>query len=679
MKKIKLVRAVSDRLRRAFERELNPDQLAAATAPDGYNLILAGPGSGKTRVITYRVAYLIATGILAESILLATFTRRAAREMIDRLEHLVGPSAARVWAGTYHHLGNRILRRSAKTLGFEPNFSILDGEDQRDLIRLAMADTKAFETGTMAPQPAFVQAVLSYAFNVSKPLPEVIAARWPSLRPWQSAIAATSQAYAKRKQSTNSLDYDDLLGQWARLLAEFPDQLEAQGRQFRHILVDEMQDTNRIQAQIVESIARAGAGNLTAVGDDAQSIYRFRGADDANILEFPQRNPGARVYRLDTNYRSTPQIVAFTSDSIRHNARGFPKSLVSARSNGPLPLVVSTADAVEEAALIASQVLEARDQGVALKDMAVLYRNHYDSVLLQGELVERGIPYAIRSGLRLFEQAHVKDVVAHLRIFANPRDEPAWRRLLLLLPGIGQVRAGQIWDRIAGAADPLAALHTRETMAVVPPKARGPYAAFVADLDRVQAANPAQHPAQAIEAILAGGYRESVKSRYDNADNRLADLEQLAVLAGRYDDLEKLLADVSLAFEVYGQDSLAADTDPDERLILSTIHQAKGLEWSRVFVLRLNEETFPSARSLEEEGGEDEERRVFYVAITRARDELTLTYPLLQPRPGRSGSLLMRPSRFLSELEPSLYEQAEVESENDLAWSPGPRTPDPAL
>jgi DNA helicase-2/ATP-dependent DNA helicase PcrA len=678
MKKIKLVRAVSDRLRLAFERELNPEQRAAATAPGGYNLILAGPGSGKTRVITYRVAYLIATGVPAESILLATFTRRAAREMVERLEPLVGPSATRLWAGTFHHLGNRILRRSAKVLGYEPNFSILDSEDQRDLIKLAMADTKAFDRGTMAPQPAFVQAVLSYAFNVSRPLPDVIAERWPSLRPWESAIVATGRAFESRKRATNSLDYDDLLGLWARLLAEFPDQLAAQGQQFRHVLVDEMQDTNRIQAQIVESIARAGAGNLTAVGDDAQSIYRFRGADYANILEFPERNPGSQIFRLDTNYRSTPQIVALTNDSIRHNRHGFPKALVSSRAGGPLPLLVATADALEEAALVCSQVLEARDQGQALKDMAVLYRNHYDSVLLQGELVERGIPYTIRSGLRLFEQAHVKDVVAHLRIFSNPKDEPAWRRLLLLLPGIGNVRAGQVWDALAGAVDPFEALHTRDVMGLVPPKGKGPFAAFVADLDRIRATDPAKHPALAIEAILQTGYRESVKARYDNADNRLAELEQLAVLAARYDDLEKLLADVSLAFELYGQDTLAADNDPDERLVLSTIHQAKGLEWSRVFVLRLNDETFPSTRSLDEPGGEDEERRVFYVAITRARDELTLTYPLLQPRPGRTGSLLMRPSRFVTELDPALYEQAEVESENDLAWSPGPLATDPA-
>ena len=679
MRKIRLQRSGDDRLAAQFAAELNKAQHEAATAPDGFNLILAGPGSGKTRVITYRVAYLIARGVPAESILLVTFTRRASREMVSRLEALIGPRAAKVWAGTFHHIGNRLLRRSAKVLGFGENFTILDGEDQLDLVRLAMEDAGLIGTGKMTPKPASVQHTLSFAFNVRRPLKEVVLERNPDWQEWLPHLEAAQKAYARRKQQSNCMDYDDLLGQWARLLIEFPDQRAAQGRMFRHLLVDEMQDTNTLQAELIETIAREGAGNLTAVGDDAQSIYRFRGANYDNILKFPERNPGTRIYRLETNYRSTPEIVAFTNASIARNASGFPKTLVSARGKGAKPLVVPAADAHEEAEFLAQQILELRDEGISLEKMAVLYRNHHDSILLQAELVARGVPYTVRSGLRFFEQAHIKDVLAYCRILANPRDEPAWRRLLLLLPGIGPAKGSAICARLIEAADPLAALATAETMALVPVKSKGLFAGFVADLRKVEKTQPESNPAAAIGAILKGGYPETVRARYERPDNRIADIEQMAVLASRYDSLERLIADLMLAGDVYGVDGIDAD-EPTEHLVLSTIHQAKGLEWSRVFVPRLIEEGFPGTRALSEAGGEDEERRVFYVAVTRAMDELYLTYPLTLPKGGRGPTLVTRPSRFLAELDEALYEQAALETEIDLSWSPvaKPKPPEEA-
>lgn len=668
MRKIRLQKSASDRLREAFEHDLNDTQREAAMAPDGCNLILAGPGSGKTRVITYRVAYQIARGVPAESILLVTFTRRAAREMVGRLEGLIGPPAAKVWAGTFHHIGNRLLRRSAEVLGYSPNFTILDSEDQRGLIQLAMEEVGLKSVGRQAPKAALVQHLISYAFNVDRPIEEVVADRASHLATWADGIAAAAAAYARRKLAANSLDYDDLLGQWARLIRDFPEHRDRQARMFRQILVDEMQDTNRIQADLVEMIARAGAGNLTAVGDDAQSIYRFRGADYDNILKFPERNPGTRIFRLETNYRSTPEIVAFTNASIAQNRTGFGKQLVSAREGGSKPIVVPTADAYEEADLICQLVLEARDEGVSLDRMAVLYRNHHDSILLQGELVNRGIPYTVRSGLRFFEQAHIKDVLAHLRILVNPRDEPSWRRVLQLLPGIGAAKAAAIYGKLGAAADPLAELRAAGTMAAVPTKAKGPFAGFVADLDKVRAVDPESNPAAAIGAILQGGYPAIVRTQYERPDNRIADIEQLAVLAARYDSLEKLIADLLLAGDVYGMDQVETD-DPTETLVLSTIHQAKGLEWSRVFLPRLVEEGFPSARSLAEPDGEEEERRIFYVGVTRAMDELVLTYPLTQTRPGRGGTLIATPSRFLTEIPDELVERAVVETEIDLAWT----------
>jgi DNA helicase-2/ATP-dependent DNA helicase PcrA len=669
MRKFRLKSAADDRLAQHFAADLNDAQREAATAPDGFNLILAGPGSGKTRVITYRVAYLIAGGVPAHSVLLVTFTRRAAREMVSRLETLIGPQASQVWAGTFHHVGNRLLRRSAEVLGYGPNFTILDSEDQTDMVRLAMDDSGLFGTGRMAPKPATVQHLISFAANVAKPLAQVVAERSPDLAEWAPQIEAAAEAYAARKRAANCMDYDDLLNQWARLLRDFPDQRDAQGRMFRHALIDEMQDTNTVQVAVVETIARAGAGNLTAVGDDAQSIYRFRGADYANILEFPKRHPDARVYRLEVNYRSTPEIVAFTNASIAHNRSGFAKTLVSARPAGVRPVLVPATEAYEESEFLCSQVLDAHEQGVPLGRMAVLYRNHYDSIVLQGELVSRGIPYTVRSGLRFFEQAHVKDVLAYLRVVVNPRDEPAWRRLLLHLPGVGQAKAAALCGAIVGAADPHAASASAAAMNLVPARSRGFFAGFIADVRKIQAADPERNPAAAIGAVLQGGYPGVVRAKYERPDNRLADVEQLAVLAARYTSLERFVAELLLAGDVYGMDTVEGG-QPEDALVLSTVHQAKGLEWSRVFIPRLVEGSFPHHRALDEPGGEDEERRIFYVAVTRAMDELYLVYPLTLARGGRGPVVLTTPSRFVTEIGPALYETGGIERDAPLGRYP---------
>jgi DNA helicase II / ATP-dependent DNA helicase PcrA len=670
MRKIRLKSPLNARLAEQFKRELNDSQRTAVTAPDGYNLILAGPGSGKTRVITYRVAYLIASGVPADSIMLVTFTRRAAREMVRRMESLIGQPAGRVWAGTFHHIGNRLLRRAAGLLGYQANFTILDGEDQLDLIRLAMDDAGLSGTGKLAPKPAAIHHLISYSANVSRPLAEIIALRNPDLVQWQSHIEAAAAAYARKKLAANSLDYDDLLLQWGRLIREFPDECAAQGRMFRHILVDEMQDTNAVQVALIEAIAAAGAGNLSAVGDDAQSIYRFRGADYDNILKFPERHPHARIFQLEINYRSTPQIVAFTRTSIAHNTSGFSKELVSARPDGCLPLIVPTQDAYEEAAFICQQIIEAREKGLELGKMSVLYRNHHDSILLQGELLARGIPYTVRSGLRFFEQAHIKDVLAQLRIVLNPRDEASWRRVLLLLPGVGPAKAAAIFQFLSQSGQPLESLETARAMALLPAKSKGFFAGFVSDLKRLRATDPENNPAAAVGAILKGGYPATVKLLYERPDNRIADIEQFTLLAAKYDSLQRLIADLLLAGDVYGMDSAASD-EPGEVLVLSTVHQAKGLEWSHVFIPRLVEDSFPHRRALDEPGGEDEERRIFYVAITRAMNELTLTYPLTMSRGGRGPNVLTMPSRFLTEIDPGLVELGEIEADIDPdgSWS----------
>jgi len=667
MRKIRLKSTLDSRLMELFERELNESQLKAATAPDGYNLILAGPGSGKTRVITFRVAYLIAAGVAADAIMLVTFTRRAAREMVRRLQPLIGQRATRVWAGTFHHIGNRLLRRAAALLGYQPNFTILDSEDQLDLIRLAMDDAKLTGAGKLAPKPATLRHLISFSANVNHPLAEVIAETDPELTAWRAEIEAVAAAYARRKVATNCMDYDDLLIQWSRLIQEFPAERDLQARMFSHILIDEMQDTNTVQVGVVEALAAAGAGNLTAVGDDAQSIYRFRGADYDNILLFHERHPTARIFKLDVNYRSTPQIVAFTRASIEHNTSGFAKDLVSVRSDGPLPLVVATEDAYDEAVLICQQILEARDKGLSLGQIAVLYRNHHDSILIQGEMLTRGIPYTVRSGLRFFEQAHIKDVLAHLRVIQNPKDEASWRRLLLLLPGIGPAKAAAIFQHLSQSGKPLEALESAAAMALVPAKSKGFFAGFVNDLRQLLASDPEKNPSAAIGAILKGGYPGTVHLRYERAENRIADIEQFALLAAKYDSLERLIADLLLAGDVYGMDSVAGD-EPGEVVVLSTVHQAKGLEWSSVFIPRLIAESFPHRRALEEPGGDEEERRIFYVAVTRAMNELTLTYPLTISRGGRGPTVFTTPSQFLTEIDETLYERAEIEKPEPLDW-----------
>lgn len=659
-----------------FRDDLNESQRLAATAPDGANLILAGPGSGKTRVITYRVAYLIARGVPSSSILLVTFTRRAAREMVHRLEGLTGPAASQVWTGTFHHIGNRLLRRGAALLGYQPNFTILDGEDQLDLLRLAMDDAGLTGRDRLAPRPSRVLHLLSLSINTGRAVRDVLADRAPDLADWVEEIELAAAAFTARKRAANSVDYDDLLVLWLRLLREFPEQLEHQARLFRHVLVDELQDVNALQMEIVELIAQAGMGNLTAVGDDAQSIYRFRGANYANILQFPERHPGARVFALDLNYRSTPQIVALTNASIARNASGFTRSLVSVRGNGVAPSVIAAATVFEEAAVVGQLILEARDSGVPLGRIAVLYRNHYDGVVLQGELLNRGIPYLIRSGLRFFEQAHVKDVLAYLRVVSNPRDEASWRRLLLLLPGIGPARRSTLFHRISQFPDPFRALESAETMALVPAKSRGVFAAFVGDLQRVRGVDPERNPAAAIVEVIKGGYRATLQEKYDRADNRLADLEQFAVLASKYDGLERMLADLLLAGDVYGVDS-TSHVDPEDVLILSTVHQAKGLEWSHVFVIRLVEDTFPHYRAIDEPDGVEEERRVFYVAASRAMNELILTYPATIARGSYGPTVLTTPSRFLTEIPEALYERVEIESDEFAPEDPPPPAPAP--
>ena len=658
MRKFAFSRAGTSRLLERLDQDLNDEQRAAVVAGPGPKLVIAGAGSGKTRTVTYRVAWLVDRGESPDRLLLATFTNKAAREMLRRVEAITGAASRAVWGGTFHAIGNRLLRVHAPKLGYGTGFSILDTEDQEDLLRVCVTAAGVRVGERRFPSPAVLRDLLSLSFNTGAPLEQLLADRAPHFAPLTAEIARVAEAYRERKRRQDAMDYDDLLANWLALLREHPDVLAQQAQRFRHLLVDEYQDTNAVQAEIVERLAAAGHRNLMAVGDDCQSIYAFRGAAYDNILRFPERNPDTEVFRLETNYRSTPQILDFTNASIRKNPRQFEKTLRAVRPPGEKPVLVPLTDPYEEAAFACERILQLRDEGVRLDEIAVLYRAHGHAALLETELVRRDVPYEIRSGVRFFERAHVKDVVAHLKVLANPRDETAWRRLLRMLPKVGNARAASVWEVLEAQPDPLAAAAGEAVAARLPAPALPAWTRFGEDLERLRERAASGSPEQLVETVLEGGYRDYLMAQYEDPQARLEDLEQLALFAARYDSSEALVADLVLMGELYGQDVARGGGD-EERLVLSSIHQAKGLEWDVVFLIRMCEGAFPAPRSLGEEGGEEEERRVFYVATTRARRELYLLYPLIEAH-ARSG-LLLRPSRFVLEVDPDLYDRGEVE------------------
>jgi DNA helicase-2/ATP-dependent DNA helicase PcrA len=651
----------------AFEKELNSQQLAVVRCGDGPKLVIAGAGSGKTRTLTYRVAYLLEQGVPPGAILLVTFTNKAAREMMRRVSDLIRVEPHQMWGGTFHSVGARLLRRHAQVLGYDDSFSILDEGDQRDVLRLCMTDLEVPVEQRRFPSPRVLAGLLSLHANTRVPLDDLLAGRYARFLDWAETIHEIAARYKARKRAANAMDYDDLLLGWLVLLQEHPEVARRCREQFGHILVDEYQDTNIVQAEIVEAMAGEGqAGNLMVVGDDSQSIYAFRGANYDNILKFPERNPGTEVFRLEANYRSTPPILALTNASIHHNRLQFHKTLEARRSDGVPPALVACSYPAQEAGFVAERILQLRDEGIELGEIAVLYRAHAHRLAVETTLLRYDIPYEVRGGLRFFEQAHIKDVVAHLRLMHNPRDEVAFRRVALLQAGIGNATAERIWRKVgarsADAGALVEALAGPEVLAILSGKAKAGWPAFVETLREVRAAEG--EPEVAIRGILQSWYQDYVAAKFDNFESRVEDLEQLAIFAAQYDSLSGLLEELLLLGELYGQDvgGRAAAADDDSSVVLSTIHQAKGLEWHAVFIIHLLEGFFPSPRALDEPGGEEEERRIFYVAMTRARDELYLSYPIIRPG-GYGSAVVQQPSRFLQELPEELMETWQLEEE----------------
>jgi DNA helicase-2/ATP-dependent DNA helicase PcrA len=660
--------ASADKLAR-YRADLNEEQFEVVTAPPGATLVVAGAGSGKTRAITYRVAYLIEQGVSPARIMLATFTNRAAREMLRRVEMLTsGGDVRRVWGGTFHRIANLVLRRHASALGYEANYTILDAEDARDFLNTCVDEAGIDTKARRFPKAEVLQDIISYANNTDRPLNEVVPRTHPHFEPLVQQMMRVDAIYMERKRERNVMDYDDLLLNWKSLLLHKPDIAGIYAEQFQHILVDEYQDTNKLQAEIIDLLA-VKHRNVMVVGDDAQSIFAWRGAEFTNIYEFPERYKEARVYRLEVNYRSTPEILSLANAAIACNRKQFPKTLRAARkSNGLSPALVPCRDADQQATFIAARILELRDEGIPLEEMAVLYRSHYHSLELQLELTRRGIPYRVRSGVRFFEQAHIKDVVAYLRVIVNPRDELAWKRILKLVPQVGPATANRIWERLADEPDPLALVRRADFQAA--PKRGAGWSNFLSLIESLTRDETRAAPARQIELILDQGYAEHLAGTYENAEARLEDLRQLAHYSARYNSTEEFLGELALlATERSGvpqpmsAEDVVSGGEEDELLTLTSVHQAKGLEWRVVFIIWAADGKFPSPRALRDAEGEEEERRLWYVALTRAGDQLYLTYPLMITDYNRQ-TVLQKPSRFVTEVPPELYDIWTLEEED---------------
>ena len=662
-----------------YAAELNEQQLAAVTAAPGPLLVIAGAGSGKTRTLTYRVAYLLENGIDPRNILLLTFTNRAAREMLGRVANLMPVDASGLWGGTFHSIGNRILRRHGSALGYSSGFTIMDREDQKDLIDAVVISAGIDPKEIRFPKGDVLAEIFSFVVNTEKPMEELLAEKFPYFLPLLEKIHDIRERYEKKKKATNSMDFDDLLQKTLSMFQQHERIAEIYRRQFQFILVDEYQDTNKIQADLVDLLAHDHR-NVMVVGDDAQSIYSWRGANFQNILEFPKRYPEAQVFKIEMNYRSVPEILDVANAAIAANVHQFRKRLSATRESKALkPALVALNDGAEQAQFVAQRILELRDENVDLNDIAVLYRAHYHAVELQLELSRRGIPYQITSGIRFFEQAHIKDVTAFVRFVANPRDEVAFKRMAKLLPGIGNRTAENLWrawenspavaadanrgtegtSPSVGVSDPSYSFGKTLLAMNTPVKSRKAWEQLAHTLDEIAPAGQPNMPSEMITSVVEAIYDDYAKANFTNYELRREDLNQLAIFARQFKDVHEFLSQLALISNVDAE-AASVQAGDKEAVNLSSVHQAKGLEFHTVFVIWLTDGMFPSNRSLDTRDALEEERRLFYVAITRARDELYLTYPQMRLS-GGYGDVFQRPSRFLQEIPDELVEDWQVQ------------------
>jgi DNA helicase-2/ATP-dependent DNA helicase PcrA len=645
-----------------FRALLNDEQFAAVTAPPGPLLVLAGAGSGKTRTLTYRVAYLLAQGVKPGEILLLTFTNKAAKEMLHRVQDLTGIEPQRFWGGTFHSLGHRALRIYGESVGLPRNFTILDADESESLLKQAVeAEDRLFFKDKTNPRPGPLFSVLSLARNTQLPLADTVTKNFPQYAEIAHRFGPFAAAYEKRKRAQNVVDYDDLLELWLKLLLEAPEVAAYFAHRFRHVLVDEYQDTNTIQAQIVDRLA--GHHCIMAVGDDAQCIYSWRGANFENIMTFPDRHPGTVIHRIETNYRSTPEILNFANGVLLAQPKGrhFDKELRAARGHAQKPFVVQAMDDREQAEFILKRIRAlTEDEGVSANEIAILYRSHFLALEIQLALSRAGMPYQITSGVKFFERQHVRDLVALLRFVYNPGDAQAWARIAVLLPKVGEKGAQKIYEAATDHArllhkDFLDVLPSDDVKSKVAKDARPDWENFCASLTQVADAMRTSRPDATVEVAIEGWYGDYLKGAFADYIDRFEELKALVGFASRFEEMQDLLAQIVL---LNGETS-DRQVDPDtEAIRLTTVHQAKGLEYDVVFLIGAADGQLPTRRSIEA-GDVEEERRLFYVAVTRAKNELYISYPKVASRAG-PGGMLLTPSRFLLELPTDLYETLRI-------------------
>jgi len=654
-----------------YRDELNDQQYAAATADPGALLIIAGAGTGKTRTLVYRLSYLVETGLDPRSIVLLTFTRRAARDMMTRAASLLDGRCQRVQGGTFHSFCMQLLRRHAPALNLSPDFTILDASDAADVLSMLRTRGGYPDRADRFPSKGTLQSMFSDTVNRDRSLSEALQDRYPQFTHLHDDLRELQEAYRAYKTEHHMLDFDDLLRRTHELLAQNDKVRQQVATRCRHVLVDEYQDTNAVQADLVQQFTSVH-GNVTAVGDDAQSIYRFRGADFRNIFRFPKQYNNARVLKLEQNYRSTQPILDLANHLTDHADRSYDKTLFSDVNEGDPPAIVPAADTAMEARFVGQMVAQLREQGVPLNRQAVLFRSSHNSYDVEIELGQRNIPYVKYGGTKLSEAAHIKDVLAHLRVAENPDDAAAWNRILQLIRGIGPKTAQDLIDWL-----------TNDDNSAFVVDEHGPFAQRYLDtltqlLNTLRSIRPDEQPlTEQVEAVLTY-YRPLFEEAYpDDYPKRESDLEHLSPLAARYDSRQRFLADLALdPIELSALDQEGA-TEDEAPLVLSTIHSAKGLEFHSVFLIHALDGTLPSQYALDEPGGLDEELRLLYVAVTRAEENLFISYPMLQTS-RYYGDTMASPSRFLEDIPESVLEPVElVEAPPESAPNELPDTTEP--
>lgn len=637
-----------------FLKDLDSDQIKPVIDLYGPSLVVAGAGSGKTRVIVYRVANMIYEGIHPEEILMMTFTNKAAREMRDRIGVLVGDSKG-LTCGTYHHVGNLILRRYASLVGLKSNYTIMDDDDVRSLLKLSRMNIDP--KNKQLPKEKVIKEIISLSINKGCKIKEVIFTQFKDFYSQCDVIEQIAREYMRLKIKSNVVDYDDILLYWKIILEKNPLIREGYNDRFKYLLIDEYQDTNKLQSDIVDLMV-GKERNIMVVGDPNQSVYSWRGADIGNILSFENTYEGCKVYNVSYNYRSTENILKLSNNSINNNTKRSELDLKPIHLGGSKPVVFNFPDSETEARYIVQEIEELIEEGTSLKDISVLYRNHYFAKDIEMELTRLNIPYELRSGVKFFDKKHIKDVISFVRMNVNITDEISWARSLQQIEGVGAKTISTIIGNILNTPGDIKDYILNETEFSYVRRGKEPFKLFIdmlkvtINLDTVQ---------DIIKEFLEKHYERYIKLQFDNYEDRLDDVKALIDYSFKYDSITEFLEDISLLEEVYGKEDTDSSNEDVDKIVLSTIHRSKGLEWKYVYLIGCTKGKFPSIKGDFDEDYLEEERRLFYVASTRAENELNISYVNMEYSFSEGRRVLVSPSEFLLELSKDVYDHFTYE------------------